>query len=76
MMQTQLTCAQSLNKAASSLQHATRFTLGLPFDLARDQYARAVRAGLIENSMLASRNNELMLSALEKATLGPWARSV
>jgi hypothetical protein len=50
--------------------------LALPFDMAREQYARAVRAGLIQNSMLGARDNERILSALERATLGPWARRV
>lgn len=48
--------------------------LGLPFDIAREQYARAVQAGLIERSMLASRDFSRALSSLEKLTLGPWAR--
>ena len=51
-------------------------TLGLPFDMARAQYARAVQAGLIERSMLASRDFARALGALEQFTLGPWARRV
>lgn len=50
--------------------------LGLPFDLARAQYARAVQAGFIERSMLASRDFARALAAIERLTLGPWARRV
>jgi hypothetical protein len=50
--------------------------LGLPFDVARAQYARAVQLGLIERSMLASRDFSRALGSLEKLTLGPWARHV
>jgi hypothetical protein len=48
--------------------------MALPFDIARDQYASAVRAGLIERSMLASARFGQTLNALERLTLGPWAR--
>ncbi|MCE9658960.1 MAG: hypothetical protein K8R60_10400 [Burkholderiales bacterium] len=48
----------------------------LPFDAMRLAYASAVRAGLVENSMLASRDVERALGALERATLGPLARRV
>jgi hypothetical protein len=50
--------------------------MALPFDVARENYARAVRAGLIERSMLASAQFGRTLNALEKLMLGPWARSV
>lgn len=50
--------------------------LGLPFDVARAQYARAVQVGLIERSMLASRDFSRVLGALEQLALGPWARRV
>ena len=50
--------------------------LGLPFDVARAQYARAVQLGMIERSMLASRDFSRVLGSLEKLTLGPWARHV
>jgi hypothetical protein len=48
----------------------------LPFDAARAQYARAVQLGLIERSILASRDFECALGALERLTLGPLARYV
>ena len=47
-----------------------------PFDLARAQYAAGVQAGLIERSLLASGAFERGLDALERLTLGPWARTV
>ena len=50
--------------------------LGLPFDIARAQYARAVQLGLLERSMLASRDFARTLGAIEQMTLGPWARRV
>jgi hypothetical protein len=54
----------------------TRNLLTLPFDIAREQYARAVKAGLIERSLLASARFGRTLCALEALTLGPWARKV
>ena len=46
----------------------------LPFDALRLGYASAVRAGLIENSMLASRDFDHAVAAIERVTLGPLAR--
>ena len=48
--------------------------LRLPFDAARAQYAKCVQVGLIERSMLASRDFECALGALEKLSLGLLAR--
>jgi len=48
--------------------------LALPFDVAREQYAKSVRAGLVERSLLASAQFERTLSALEQMTLGCMAR--
>jgi predicted CxxxxCH...CXXCH cytochrome family protein len=50
--------------------------LTLPFDAAREQYARSVVVGLLPRSMLASRDFELALATLEQLTLGPLARHV
>jgi len=50
--------------------------MGLPFDIARAQYARAVQLGLVERSMLASRDFSRTLGAIEQLALGPWARHV
>jgi hypothetical protein len=44
--------------------------------LAREHYARAVRIGYIEQSMLANAKFEQSIATLEKLTLGPWARHV
>lgn len=48
--------------------------LALPFDMAREQYAKSVRAGLVERSLIASARFERTLSALEQASLGFLAR--
>lgn len=48
--------------------------LALPFDMAREQYAKSVRAGLLERSMIASARFEHAISALEQFTLGGMAR--
>lgn len=47
-----------------------------PFDAARAGYATAVQTGLIERSILASRDFERTLNWLETVTLGPWVRQV
>jgi hypothetical protein len=48
--------------------------LALPFDMAREQYAKSVRAGLIERSLIASARVEHAISALEQLSLGCLAR--
>jgi hypothetical protein len=60
---------------AAAAKTASNF-LTLPFDIAREEYAHAVQVGLIERSMLASAKFGRTLSELERAMLGPWARSV
>ncbi|MDQ5898596.1 MAG: hypothetical protein RLZZ592_1952 [Pseudomonadota bacterium] len=55
---------------------ALRNWLALPFDMARAQYANAVRGGLIRASMLASRDFEQLVGSMERLTLGPLARRV
>ena len=54
----------------------TLAAMALPFDAARDHYARSVHAGLVPNSMLASCKFERALGVLEQLTLGPLARRV
>ena len=54
----------------------TSLILGLPFDLARANYANAVRMGLIKQSLLNSARFEQQLGIVERMTLGPWARRV
>ena len=48
--------------------------LALPFDMAREQYAKSVRAGLVERSLIASARFERTLSAMEGLALGVMAR--
>lgn len=48
----------------------------MPFDLMREQHAQAIRAGMIEKSILGSREFERKVDALEKLCLGPFARKV
>ncbi|MFZ4480061.1 MAG: hypothetical protein ACOYNZ_09255 [Rhodoferax sp.] len=68
--------AQALPTVAHAAGRTCQLVLGLPFDLAREQYAEAVRIGFIEQSMLGNARFERTLSTLEKLTLGPWARQV
>ena len=66
-----------LKLALDNLRQATQHqknVLGLPFDVAREHYSKAVRAGLVEKSLIASARFERTLSALEICALGPWAR--
>ena len=60
----------------TTLGHTTALLLGLPFDLARANYARAVRLGFLENSLLKSARFERELSEIERLSLGMWARRV
>jgi hypothetical protein len=66
--------APSLQSLPLATAQVLAQALGLPFDALRAQYASAVQAGLIERSMLAHRDFENLLGALERASLGPWAR--
>jgi hypothetical protein len=59
---------------AASMARASNF-LALPFDMAREQYALAVKSGLIEKSLLKSAKFGRDLKALEQLTLGPLART-
>ena len=65
-----------MSKQVSAAAGLAMDVLGLPFDMARAQYARAVQVGLIERSMLASRDFSRAVGAWEQLTLGPWARHV
>jgi hypothetical protein len=66
---------QTLCEAVPGLQ-LVHESLHLPFDVMRSQHAQAVHAGLLANSMLASRDFERAVDALEHITLGPFARHV
>ena len=60
--------------ATKAFTPSMRALLSLPFDLAREMYSRAARAGIIQNSQIASARFSRALCASEKLTLGPWAR--
>jgi hypothetical protein len=55
---------------------AGRVVVQWPFDALRAQHAAAVCAGLIQRSILESRDFERKVDALERLTLGPLARTV
>jgi hypothetical protein len=68
---------ESQSVLAPSMAEMARLSsdcLALPFDMAREQYAKSVRAGLIERSLIASARFERTLNALEQLTLGFMAR--
>ena len=67
---------QHLSKTAASFERTAALFQGLPFDIAREQYAKAVQVGLIQKSMLHWAKFERHMDLLEKLTLGPWARRV
>jgi hypothetical protein len=60
----------------SSACQAGKQLAALPFDALRASHASAVKAGLMPNSILESRDFEHVVVALERATLGPLARRV
>lgn len=60
---------QAVRRAASGL-------LALPFDAVRAQYGAAVELGLIRRSMLDGHAFEQALGALERLSLGAFARQV
>ncbi len=49
--------------------------LAFPFDIAREGYTKAVKTGLIPDSLIECARYSRDLSASEKMALGPWARS-
>jgi hypothetical protein len=65
---------EDTDTAPDEIERATTWLFSLPFDLVREQYAMAVKAGALPNSLLASRDVGQTLDNMEKATLGPWAR--
>ncbi|MEY4100601.1 MAG: hypothetical protein RL300_1772 [Pseudomonadota bacterium] len=68
--------SEDVNTVSTSFNQTLALLQGLPFDMAREQYAKAVQVGLIERSMIAWAKFERQLDLLEKMTLGPWARRV
>ena len=69
------TRSDCLARSSAEIARLGSDALALPFELARAQYAKAVQLGLIERSLLASARFGQTLSALEKLTLGPLART-
>ncbi|MFZ4625171.1 MAG: hypothetical protein ACOYNF_13175 [Rhodoferax sp.] len=65
-----------LTKTTAAIGHLTSLIFGLPFDAIRASYAKAVRFGLLENSLLKSARFERELAKVERLTLGPWSRRV
>jgi hypothetical protein len=60
--------------AAAAMSRVVSDFLALPMDIARERYAKAVKAGLIERSLLKSALFGQRLNAFEKLMLGPMAR--
>ena len=76
-MNTVTTCIPVIStKPQSVLSRSVSLLFSLPFDLARSNYARAVRLGFLQNSLLQSARFERELVQAERLTLGPWARQV
>ena len=69
-----LTALDGMPKAMTEMARIGSQFLALPFDMAREQYAKSVRAGLVERSMIASARFEHAISALEQLSLGVMAR--
>ncbi len=65
-----------ISKLATELGRAGQRILCLPFDVAREGYAKSVQVGLIEESMLGGAKFERNLASIELLVLGPWARRV
>lgn len=68
--------SHALKNTTTDFKRTLSLVQGLPFDMAREQYAKAVQLGLIQRSMLAWAKFERRIDLLEKMTLGPWARRV
>lgn len=68
--------SQNISKTTTSFGHTAALMQVLPFDMAREQYANAVKFGLIERSLLGWAKFERQIDLLEKIMLGPWARRV
>jgi hypothetical protein len=73
-MTTNLNTAGNLPATFAEMNRVASEFLALPFDMAREQYAKSVRAGLVERSIIASARFEHAVSALEQFTLGCMAR--
>ena len=59
---------------SENLRNVASVWMGMPFDLARQQYVSAVQAGVIPRSMLHSARFSRTLNLTEQLILGPLAR--
>ena len=66
----------SIEAAVTSAVSVARGALQWPFDTMREHYANAVRAGLVERSLIASAQFERKVAVLEQSLLGACARRV
>jgi hypothetical protein len=70
------TSTQEMTKVVNSFKRSVELARTMPFDMVREQYAKAVQAGLIRRSMLDWAKFEQQVHLLEQITLGPLARRV
>lgn len=68
--------SHNFSKTTTSFEKTAALMQVLPFDMAREHYAKAVQFGLIKRSLLGWAKFERQIDLLEKMTLGPWARRV
>jgi hypothetical protein len=68
------TVLPAVTESAIAVAQVGMGALRWPFDAARVQYALGVQTGLFKRSILASRDVEGVLGALERLSLGPLAR--
>lgn len=68
------TVLPAVTESAIAVAQLGMGALRWPFDVARVQYALGVQTGLFKRSILASRDFEGVLGALERLSLGPLAR--
>ena len=64
----------AMQNFSDKLRDLASVWMGVPFDLARQQYVSAVQAGVIPRSMLHSARFSRALNAAEQLALGPLAR--
>jgi hypothetical protein len=70
------TLPNDLSTAVSGFKRVVELSQALPFDMAREQYAKAVQFGLIRRSMLDWAKFERQVHLMEQLTMGPLARRV
>jgi hypothetical protein len=66
----------SVSALAQATEDAASAWLAMPFEMAREQYAKAVQWGWLPQSLLASQRYSVGVDAIERFTLGPLARHV